>query len=188
MRIRVSSLALVSSEKQDQLSQGQQKIGRLSMAFCCWIIDPNMALNSILGSSGILVPSGSIGSSDVYDFSCTTTPGHHHGHRRLTRSQISTWHSVATGTTDVSSDPGCCRMTDQYLALCNSMSPNDTMGLGGSTRRSDLYDSGCRMTLKLQQAVTHTLGCHVAFSHQQNFLRQFFSREFIFMCQFDNQD
>lgn len=110
-----------------------------------------MALSSILGPNSILAPSGSTGHSDLYDFSCPMTPGNFHGLRRLTRSQASSGHSVATGATDVNSDPCCCRVTDQDKALSNCLGPNNTKALGGSTSHSDLYGSSCSMTLKLQQ-------------------------------------
>lgn len=56
--------------------------------------------------------------------------------------------SVATGTTDVSSDPGCHRAMNPYKALSSSSGMEHTMALYGSTGHLDQHDSGGRMPLR----------------------------------------
>lgn len=79
---------------------------------------------------------------------CSMAHGYQYGFRWQTRQQEITYPSAATGTTDVSSGPGCCSAMDPYMALSSSSGLEHTMAPYGSTGHLDQHDSGGRMALR----------------------------------------
>lgn len=66
-----------------------------------------------LGSSGCR--------TNLYDHSCSNALWHEHDPRWLVRPQATTGPSVAIGTTDVYSDPSCCRAKEPDITLHSSL-------------------------------------------------------------------
>ena len=121
-------------------------------------IDPDMALGSDPSMA-----SGSTSYPDQYD-SCSSMVLRHQGVLRwLTRPQSATWLLVVTGTTDIGSDPGCCRVTDADMALSISLGLDDTMApvraqaMSNSMALAVARPSGIHLTA----VVALTLGIHV---------------------------
>lgn len=74
--------------------------------------------------------------------------GYQYDSRWQIRHQETAQPSVATGTTDVSSDPGCHRAMDPDMALSSSSGLEQTMAPYGSTGHLDQHDSSGRMDLR----------------------------------------
>lgn len=71
--------------------------------------------------------------SDLNDADCSIVLGHQHGPRCLIRPQATTQPLVATGATNVDSDPGYCKAMDPDMDLRSSLDLDNTRALGGST-------------------------------------------------------
>lgn len=80
-----------------------------------------MAVGCSSGAGITMAPGGSTGLSELYGPTCSMTLGHQCGLRWLTRhTQATTWPSVATGATDINSDPGCCKGMDPDMDLSST--------------------------------------------------------------------
>lgn len=87
---------------------------------CGRTMGPDVALSHSSGSDVTMAPGGSTCHPNLYDPDGHMALKHQHGLKCQPRLQTSAWPSVATGATDINTEPGCCRAMVPDIALGSS--------------------------------------------------------------------